>query len=183
MTYPCDEEDQPGHEILFGDGFPTASGRGRLVPTDLLPPDELPDDAYPMVLSTGRMLEHWHTGAISRRAETLDTLEPEAIAGLNPRELDRLEVRPGGDVEVATRRGTVRIKARADRDVPPGMVFIPFCFAEAAANLLTNPRLDPTARSRNSNSAPPESSRRPTLTATELGRRRRRDYRRITKQS
>ena len=143
VTYPCDEEDQPGHEILFGDGFPTASGRGRLVPTDLLPPDELPDDAYPMVLSTGRMLEHWHTGAISRRAETLDTLEPEAIAGLNPRELDRLEVRPGGDVEVATRRGTVRIKARADRDVPPGMVFIPFCFAEAAANLLTNPRLDP----------------------------------------
>ena len=143
VTYPCDEEDQPGSEILFGDGFPTASGRGRLVPTDLLPPDELPDEAYPMVLSTGRMLEHWHTGAISRRAEMLDTLEPEAVAGLNPRELDRLDVRPGDDIDVATRRGTVRIKARADRDVPPGMVFIPFCFAEAAANLLTSPQLDP----------------------------------------
>ena len=146
VTYPCDSEDAPGHEIIFGDGFPTASGRGKFVPTDLLPPAELPDDDYPMVLSTGRLLEHWHTGAITRRSETLDTLEPEAVACLNPRDLDRLGVAAGEPVAVATRRGAIRLAARADRDVPTGMVFIPFCFAEAAANLLTNPQLDPIGK-------------------------------------
>ena len=143
VTYPCADEDGPGQEIIFGDGFPTPSGRGKFVPTELLPPDELPDESYPMVLSTGRMLEHWHTGAITRRASVLDELEPEAVASLNPRELERLAVDPGGMITVATRRGAIRLAARADRDVPPGMVFIPFCFAEAAANLLTNPQLDP----------------------------------------
>ena len=146
VTYPCDSEDEPGQEIMFADGFPTASGRGKLVPTDLLPPAELPDAEFPMVLSTGRMLEHWHTGAITRRSETLDALEPEAVASLNPRDLDRLGVAAGEPVEVATRRGAIRLAARADRDVPTGMVFIPFCFAEAAANLLTNPKLDPIGK-------------------------------------
>ncbi|HCP00865.1 MAG TPA: formate dehydrogenase subunit alpha, partial [Rhodospirillaceae bacterium] len=113
------------------------------VPTELLPPDELPDPDYPMVLSTGRMLEHWHTGAITRRATVLDALEPEAVASLHPREMQRLEVWPGDQITVTTRRGTIEITARSDRDVPEGMVFIPFCFAEAAANLLTNPQLDP----------------------------------------
>jgi len=143
VTYPCADEASPGQEIIFGDGFPTASGRGRFVPTDLVPPDELPDDDYPFVLSTGRLLEHWHTGAITRRAGTLDALEPAAVAGLHPRELRRLGVDPGESIEVATRRGRIRLMARADRDVPEGMVFIPFAFAEAAANLLTNPQLDP----------------------------------------
>ena len=96
-----------------------------------------------MVLTTGRLLEHWHTGSMTRRASNLDTLEPEAIAGLNPREMDKLGVPPGGFIRVSTRRGEVTLKARADRDVAEGMVFIPFCFAEAAANLLTNPQLDP----------------------------------------
>ncbi|MCZ6847195.1 MAG: formate dehydrogenase subunit alpha [Alphaproteobacteria bacterium] len=143
VTYPCDAEDQPGQEIMFANGFPTASGRGKFVPADVLPPDELPDDDYPMVLSTGRLLEHWHTGAITRRATVLDDIEPEAVATLHPRELRRLDVEPGGSIRVATRRGTIELAARADRDVPEGMVFIPFCFAEAAANLLTNPQLDP----------------------------------------
>jgi len=143
VTYPCDAEDQPGQEIMFATGFPTPSGRGRFVPAEVLPPDELPDDEYPMVLTTGRLLEHWHTGAISRRATILDNIEPAAVATLHPRELRRLDVEPGGVIRVATRRGTVELAARADRDVPEGMVFIPFCFAEAAANLLTNPQLDP----------------------------------------
>ncbi|MCZ6590152.1 MAG: formate dehydrogenase subunit alpha [Alphaproteobacteria bacterium] len=143
VTYPCDAEDQPGQEIMFANGFPTASGRGKFVPADVLPPDELPDDDYPMVLSTGRLLEHWHTGAITRRATVLDDIEPAAVATLHPRELRRLDVEPGGSIRVATRRGTIELAARADRDVPEGMVFIPFCFAEAAANLLTNPQLDP----------------------------------------
>jgi formate dehydrogenase major subunit len=108
-----------------------------------VPPDELPDETYPMVLSTGRMLEHWHTGAMTRRASTLDLLEPEAVAFLNRRDIRRMGIRPGDSVRVATRRGQIVLKARQDDDVPEGMVFIPFCFAEAAANVLTNPQLDP----------------------------------------
>ncbi|MFM9939159.1 MAG: formate dehydrogenase subunit alpha [Hyphomicrobiaceae bacterium] len=143
VTYPCDAPDKPGNEIIFAQSFPTASGRAKIVPTELRAPDELPDAEYPMVLTTGRMLEHWHTGSMTRRASTLDALEPEAIAGLNPRDLDKMGVAPGGLVTVATRRGTLTLKARADRDVAEGMVFIPFAFAEAPANMLTNPQLDP----------------------------------------
>jgi formate dehydrogenase major subunit len=113
------------------------------VPADVTPPDELPDAAYPMVLTTGRLLEHWHTGAMTRRASALDALEPEAIACLNRRDMQRLGVEAGDRVRVATRRGEIALTARLDRDVPEGMVFIPFCFEEAAANLLTNPQLDP----------------------------------------
>ena len=99
-----------------------------------------------MVLTTGRLLEHWHTGSMTRRSTNLDALEPEAIAGLNPREMERLGLQPGDFVRVSTRRGAVTLKARADRDVAEGMVFIPFCFAEAAANMLTNPQLDPMGK-------------------------------------
>jgi formate dehydrogenase major subunit len=143
VTYPVDSADGPGNEIIFGNGFPTASGRGKLVPADIVPPDELPDDAYPMVLSTGRLLEHWHTGAMTRRASVLDAIEPEAIALMSPQELKTKGLRPGDPIRVSTRRGTIELKVRSDRDVPQGMVFIPFCFVEAAANLLTNPALDP----------------------------------------
>ena len=143
VTYPCDAEDQPGREVLFADGFPTASGRGKLVPASLLPPDEVPDEAYPMVLTTGRLLEHWHTGAMTRRASVLDRLEPEAVAHIAPSVLEALGIVPGSRVRVTTRRNVIELTARADRDVSPGMVFIPFCYAEAAANLLTNPALDP----------------------------------------
>jgi formate dehydrogenase major subunit len=146
VTYPCDAPDKPGNEIIFASSFPTASGRAKIVPTDLLPPDELPDDDYPMVLTTGRLLEHWHTGSMTRRATNLDLLEPEAIAGLNPKEMDRLGLRPGQSIRVSTRRGEIVLKARADRDVAEGMVFIAFCFAEAAANILTNPQLDPLGK-------------------------------------
>jgi formate dehydrogenase major subunit len=146
VTYPCDSEDDPGQDIIFGDGYPTPSGRGKLVPTELVPPDELPDEAYPMVLSTGRMLEHWHTGAMTRRAQVLDALEPEAVASLNPRQLANMGLAPGENLRVTSRRGEIEIKAQADRDVPDGMIFIPFCFAEAAANILTNPQLDPIGK-------------------------------------
>ncbi|MHA1563977.1 MAG: formate dehydrogenase subunit alpha [Alphaproteobacteria bacterium] len=143
VTYPCDDENAPGTEILFHDGFPTPSGRGKFVPADILPPDEVPDTEYPMILTTGRVLEHWHTGAMSRRAALLDALEPEAVVSLHPRELEKLGLAPGERARVETRRGAISLITRADRDVPEGMVFIPFCYAEAAANLLTNPKLDP----------------------------------------
>jgi formate dehydrogenase major subunit len=143
VTYPCASDDDPGQAVIFGDGFPTPSGRGKMVPTRYTPPDELPDSEYPMVLSTGRQLEHWHTGAISRRASVLDSIEPEAVAMLSPADMDRLGLTPGERVRVATRRGVIELKVRVDDALQPGMVFIPFCFAEAAANLLTNPKLDP----------------------------------------
>ncbi|MCH8237357.1 MAG: hypothetical protein IIC06_04200 [Proteobacteria bacterium] len=129
--------------VVDGDGFPTESGRAKLVPARVTPPDELPDDDYPLVLSTGRMLEHWHTGSMTRRSGTLDKLESVAVASLHPDQMKALGLAPGDTIRVASRRGAIEIAARADRDVPDGMVFIPFCFHEAAANLLTNPKLDP----------------------------------------
>ncbi len=146
VTFPCDAPDKPGNAILFGAGFPTASGRGKIVPVQLVEPAEMPDEEYPMVLTTGRLLEHWHTGAMTRRSGNLDALEPEAIVCLNARDVLRLDVEPGQYLKVTTRRGEVTLKLRQDRDVPKGMVFIPFCFAEAAANLLTNPQLDPSGK-------------------------------------
>ncbi len=144
VTYPVDAPDVPGNDIIFNDGFPTASGRAKIVPANIRPPDEVPDMEYPMVLSTGRVLEHWHTGSMTRRAGVLDALEPEAVVFLAPRELHRLDLEPGDMLKLETRRGAIEVKVRADSDVPVGMVFMPFCYAEAAANLLTNPALDPT---------------------------------------
>ncbi|MFL2668163.1 MAG: formate dehydrogenase subunit alpha [Alphaproteobacteria bacterium] len=143
VTYPCDGPNVPGNEIVFGDGFPTVSGRGKMVAADIVPPAELPDEEYPMVLTTGRQLEHWHTGAITRRASILDAIEPEAVACLNTRDMRDIGVKPGEMVRVATRRGILELKARVDRAVPQGVIFIPFCYAEAPANFLTNPQLDP----------------------------------------
>ena len=104
---------------------------------------ELPDDEYPMVLSTGRVLEHWHTGSMTRRASLLDQIEPEAVAFMTPKDMRRMKLAPGDFIRLETRRGAVEVKVRSDRDVPENMVFMPFCYAEAAANLLTNPALDP----------------------------------------
>ena len=146
VTYPCSSPDQPGDDIVFADGFPTADGRGKLVPAGLVPPDESPDAEFPLVLMTGRQLEHWHTGAMSRRSIVLDTLEPAPVASFSSAELARLGAEPGGRVRLATRRGSVDLTARVDDAVPDGAVFVPFAFAEAAANLLTNPALDPVGK-------------------------------------
>jgi formate dehydrogenase major subunit len=143
VTYPCDAPDRPGNAIVFANGFPTADGRAKLVPASIVPPDEQPDETYPMVLTTGRQLEHWHTGAMTRRASVLDSLEPEAVASLSSRDLRRLGVQPGETVRVVTRRGAIELTARVDGAIPEGVVFVPFCYAEAAANTLTNPALDP----------------------------------------
>ncbi|MEP7181611.1 MAG: formate dehydrogenase subunit alpha [Betaproteobacteria bacterium] len=143
VTYPCHDECDPGEPIVFRDTFPTADGRGRLVPVTATPAAEPVDAEYPLVLITGRALEHWHTGAMTRRAGVLDALEPEATASLHPRELARLGLGAGAPVTVLTRRGAIALYARADAGVPEGAVFIPFCFVEAAANLLTISALDP----------------------------------------
>jgi formate dehydrogenase major subunit len=143
VTYPVDAPDKPGNEIIFWAGYPTESGRGKMVPAKLVAPDEIPDEEYPMVLSTGRVLEHWHTGTMTRRSGVLDALEPEAIALMSPRAMGRMGLAPGEFIRLETRRGAVEVMLRSDRDVPETMVFMPFCYAEAAANLLTNPALDP----------------------------------------
>ncbi|MEM7214785.1 MAG: formate dehydrogenase subunit alpha [Pseudomonadota bacterium] len=143
VTYPVDEPGGFGNEVIFTDGFPTADGRGKIVPADLLPPDEVPDEEFPMVLTTGRLLEHWHTGAMTRRSTVLHEIEPEGIAAMNGRMIDKLGLEPGQMIEVETRRGAISAVLRKDRDVADNMVFIPFCFNEAPANRLTNPQLDP----------------------------------------
>ncbi len=146
VTYPCPDDDQPGQDVVFGDRFPTVSGRARFAPTLPLPPDEPVDDDFPVVLITGRQLEHWHTGSMTRRSQVLDALEPSAVATLSPGELRRLGIAPGEALTIATRRGTITLAARVDPLMPDGMVFVPFCYVEAAANMLTNPALDPFAK-------------------------------------
>jgi len=146
VTYPCEREGDPGDRVVFTQDFPTATGRARLVPADVIPAAEQPDQNYPMVLITGRQLEHWHTGSMTRRAAVLDAIEPDPVASLNPLDLTRLGVKPGDVITVESRRGGVSLYARADEGTPQGAVFIPFCYYEAAANVLTNPALDPFAK-------------------------------------
>ncbi len=143
VTYPSSGPEDPGQPVVFGDGFPRPEGRARFTPASVVPPDELPDAAYPFVLITGRQLEHWHTGSMTRRASVLDAVEPEANCSLHPSTLRAMGVAPGGRVRLTTRRGSVTLMARADRAVAPDNVFLPFAFVEAAANLLTNAALDP----------------------------------------
>ncbi len=143
VTYPSLSNDDPGQPVVFGDGFPRRAGRAKFTPARVTPPAEVPDEAFPMILTTGRMLEHWHTGSMTRRAGALDALEPEATAALHPGTLKDLGVEPGNMITVETRRGAITLAARADRAVARDMVFIPFAFVEAAANTLTNPQLDP----------------------------------------
>ncbi|HYF58235.1 MAG TPA: formate dehydrogenase subunit alpha [Burkholderiaceae bacterium] len=146
VTYPCAGPEDPGSGVVFGERFPTPSGRARLVPAGLRFADERPDADWPTVLLTGRQLEHWHTGSMTRRARVLDATEPEATASMNRRELARLGVAPGEPLRIASRRGEIVLAARLDDGLPDGAVFVPFAYAEAAANLLTNPALDPQGR-------------------------------------
>jgi len=143
VTYPCLNEDDPGAPTVFIHRFATADGRVKLVPADLIPANERPDADYPFVLITGRQLEHWHTGSMTRRAAVLDALEPFATASLCGADLQMLGLVPGAWLTVQSRRGQVRLQVRQDDGTPRGAVFIPFAYVEAAANLLTNAALDP----------------------------------------
>jgi formate dehydrogenase major subunit len=143
VTYPADSLDKPGRDVVFDQGFPRPGGFGKLVAAKLQPPDETPDHEFPFILTTGRQLEHWHTGAMTRRAAVLDALEPAAVASLSRGTFVKLGIKPGDMVRVATRRGEVELNSRQDDGIPDGVVFIPFAFVEAAANILTNPALDP----------------------------------------
>ena len=143
VTYPSLSEEDPGQAIVFGDGFPRQDGRARFTPASVIAPDDTPDADYPMILTTGRQLEHWHTGSMTRRASVLDAVEPEANCSLHPKTLRKLGLEAGGHVRLTTKRGSIVVMARADRAVSEDMVFLPFAYVEAAANILTNPAVDP----------------------------------------
>lgn len=146
VTYPCQNEGDPGQRVVFTDTFPRDGGRAKLVPADVIPANERPDADYPLVLITGRQLEHWHTGSMTRRATTLDAIEPDPVALIHPLDLAELGVAPGEVVTLESRRGQVALYARVDESSPPGAVFVPFCYYEAAINRLTNGALDPFAK-------------------------------------
>lgn len=143
VVYPCPVEEGPGQPVVFTESFPREGGKARFVPADIIPADERPDAAYPMVLITGRQLEHWHTGSMTRRAGVLDAIEPDPVALVHPLDLQRLGVEPGAAITIASRRGEVVLYARADDSSPVGAIFVPFCYYEAAINRLTNAALDP----------------------------------------
>ncbi len=146
VTYPCLSEDAPGTPTVFIDKFPTASGRVKLVPADIIPANERPDAAYPFVLITGRQLEHWHTGSMTRRAKVLDAIEPMATASMCGADLKAMGVAAGDIITIASRRGEVALHVRRDDGTPQGAVFVPFAYYEAAANELTNSALDPVGK-------------------------------------
>ena len=137
---------EDGPVVLFGDGFPTESGRGRFVPAEWMASPELPNENYPFILNTGRLLEHWHTGSMTRRSAALDEIEPEAFVGIHPDDALELGIRDGETVRVKSPRGEIQLAARLTRRECPGAVFIPFHFREAAANLLTLDELDPDGK-------------------------------------
>ena len=146
VTYPCLTADDPGQPIVFHDTFPTHDGRVKLVPADIIPANERPDAGFPFVLITGRQLEHWHTGSMTRRASVLDALEPLATASMNGADLMDMGLSAGDVVTLRSRRGEVALHLRRDDGTPRGAVFVPFAYYEAAANLMTNAALDPVGK-------------------------------------
>ncbi len=143
VTYPCEKEGDPGQSVIFTEDFPTENGLGKFVPAEFTNADELPDDEYPFVLITGRQLEHWHTGAMTRRATMLDAIEPVPVANMNPNDLQKIGAQAGDKIRLTSRRGSVVCFARKDDGLSEGQVFMPFCYHEAAANLLTTEAIDP----------------------------------------
>jgi predicted molibdopterin-dependent oxidoreductase YjgC len=143
VHWPCPSEEHPGTPYLFEEGFPR--GRGKFWTVEYGTESELPDDEYPFVLSTGRVLYHWHGGTMTRRSK-LDDIWPEATVEISPEDAERLGLETGDWVRVWSRRGEVRLRVMVTGRSPAGMVFIPFHFVEAAANLLTDNKIDPRAK-------------------------------------
>jgi formate dehydrogenase major subunit len=146
VTYPVNGPEEPGQAVVFQDHFPTDDGRAHLKPAGYRPPDEVTDADWPFILTTGRQLEHWHTGAMTRRASVLDAIEPSPSASLHPLALRRLGIEAGDIITIETRRGSITLAARADEACQEDMIFMSFAYREAAANLLTNSALDPDGK-------------------------------------
>ena len=146
VTYPVRSQNIPGEDIIFYDGFPTSNNLAKIVPVDLINPNDELNSDFPLILSTGRLLEHWHTGTMTRKAIILNDLEPDPIVFINEIDSKFYNIDLTREVTIETRRGKIKIKIRYDNDLLPGMLFLPFCFKEAAANVLTNSELDPIGK-------------------------------------
>ncbi len=146
LTYPLENIGDPGEPVIFTEGFPTESGKGKFVPADFIHADELPDSEYPWIFITGRQLEHWHTGSMTRHSSTLDAIEPDPVAYAHPEDLQKMGIKPGGLITIESRRGKLTAYARSELGIQRGSVFMAFCYNEASANLITNEALDPSAK-------------------------------------
>ena len=146
LTYPLENVGDPGEQVIFTDGFPTSSGRGKFVPASYIHADEMPDTEYPIIFITGRQLEHWHTGSMTRHSPTLDAIEPDPVIMVHPEDLQDMGIEPGDIMTIESRRGKIAAYARADIGIQKGTIFMAFCYNEASANLLTNEALDPSAK-------------------------------------
>ncbi len=144
LQWPCPHDQHPGTPYLHKGRF--SRGKGLFSPIDYIPPAELPDEEYPFLLSTGRLLYHFHTASMSRRSLPLSHIIPEGFMEINPRDAKRLMIKAEDRVRVSSRRGSIEIKVKVTPGPNEGMVFIPFHFSEAAANILTNDALDPVAK-------------------------------------
>jgi formate dehydrogenase alpha subunit len=144
LQWPCPTKDHPGTPILHVGRF--VCGLGKFTPLQYKPPAELPDEEYPLVLTTGRNLYHYHTGTMTRKVAGLNTLEPEGLLEINPADASALKIKEGEKVKVISRRGEVVVKTKITEKSPPKVVYMTFHFAESAANLLTNTAVDPVAK-------------------------------------
>ena len=146
VTYPAKSATMPGEDIIFTNGFPTSNNLAKIIPVNLIQPNDELNSDFPLILSTGRLLEHWHTGTMTRRAVVLSELEPDPMIFMNKVDSNLYNLDLNKSVIIETRRGKISIKIRHDDDLLPGMIFLPFCFKEAAANILTNSDLDPIGK-------------------------------------
>ncbi|MCD6419732.1 MAG: formate dehydrogenase subunit alpha, partial [Synergistetes bacterium] len=146
IPWPCTSEEHPGTPILYTERFNHPDGKARIIPVEYKEPPELPDEEYPYLLSTGRWLQHFHTGTMTRRSEPINAYKPEVLFEINPNDGERLGVKDGEMVRVSSRRGSIKGKVKLTDRSMPGMVFIPFHFSEAAVNLLTSSEFDPVAK-------------------------------------
>jgi predicted molibdopterin-dependent oxidoreductase YjgC len=144
LQWPCPADDHPGTPILHTKTF--VRGRGRFIPLKYIPPGEMPDAVYPLILTTGRSLYHFHTGTMTRKVAGLNAIEPEGVVEISAKDASQIGIAQGDKVKVSSRRGQVIAKAKVTESLPRGLVFMTFHFAESAANILTNPKLDPVAK-------------------------------------
>ena len=146
VTYPCTSENDPGQPIIFTENFPTQDGLATFIPSPFINADELPDNEFDYILITGRQLEHWHTGSMTRRASMLNKIEPDPVSNMCLLDMQKIGVKEGDLISVESRRGKIDVYVRRDDGLQQGQIFIPFCYVESAANLLTNAALDPDAK-------------------------------------
>jgi formate dehydrogenase major subunit len=146
LHWPCPTKEHPGTPILHKEKFSHPDGLGIFTPIEWKPPAEVPDKEYPLILTTGRCIWHWHTGSMTRRSVDLEREEPTGWVEINPEDAKEMGIKDKEMVKAISRRGEITIGARVTKTIKKGVVFIPFHFVECAANILTHNALDPVAK-------------------------------------